>query len=178
MNTTAPQWYAVYTKPKWEKKVAEILTRKHIHHYCPMNGVLNQWHDKKKWVDEPLFTSYVFVFITPEQMAEVRKTAGVLNFVYWFSEPVTVRGEDIEQIEAFVGAHRSVKVEKMPIQPHDRVRIMSIPLPLQVGNVSEVCNETVKLLLPALGYTLAVTVEKEHAEFVSTSKRRLVLSEA
>ena len=71
MKPTA-SWYAVYTKPKWEKKVAELLARKGIEHYCPLNRVLKQWHDRKKWVEEPLLTSYVFVYVTPAEQAEVR----------------------------------------------------------------------------------------------------------
>ena len=33
------KWYAVYTRPRWEKKVAEILTRRKIENYCPINKV-------------------------------------------------------------------------------------------------------------------------------------------
>ena len=54
-------WYVVYTKPNWEKKVAELLEKKGIEQYCPLNKVQKQWHDRKKTVWEPLFKSYVFV---------------------------------------------------------------------------------------------------------------------
>ncbi|RYZ19047.1 MAG: antitermination protein NusG, partial [Chitinophagaceae bacterium] len=39
MNAKA-LWYAIYTKPRWEKKVAELLTRKGIENYCPLNKVV------------------------------------------------------------------------------------------------------------------------------------------
>jgi hypothetical protein len=51
------KWYAVYTRPRWEKKVAEILTDKKIENYCPLNKVVRQWSDRKKIVHEPLFTT-------------------------------------------------------------------------------------------------------------------------
>ncbi len=47
-KTTEAKWYAVYTRPRWEKKVAEILTRKKIENYCPLNKVVRQWSDRKK----------------------------------------------------------------------------------------------------------------------------------
>ncbi|MEO6221006.1 MAG: transcription termination/antitermination NusG family protein, partial [Ginsengibacter sp.] len=48
-------WYVVYTRPRWEKKIAENLLRLGIEHYCPLNKVTRQWSDRKKKVLEPLF---------------------------------------------------------------------------------------------------------------------------
>ncbi|HCY90719.1 MAG TPA: antitermination protein NusG, partial [Chitinophagaceae bacterium] len=47
-------WYVVYTRPRWEKKVALNLAQKGIEHYCPLNKVRKQWSDRKKMVLEPL----------------------------------------------------------------------------------------------------------------------------
>ncbi|MEI9958604.1 MAG: transcription termination/antitermination NusG family protein [Ferruginibacter sp.] len=60
-NTT--YWHAVYTKPRWEKKVAALLEARGIEYYCPLNKVVKQWSDRKKVVLEPLFKSYVFVHV-------------------------------------------------------------------------------------------------------------------
>ncbi|MBP1652940.1 MAG: NusG antitermination factor, partial [Bacteroidetes bacterium] len=68
-------WYAVYTKPRWEKKVAESLIRKQVETYCPINRVTHQWSDRKKVVEEPLFKSYVFVRIPDTMKTTVRETA-------------------------------------------------------------------------------------------------------
>ena len=54
-------WFAVYTKPRWEKKVSGILDDNGIENYCPLNKVVKQWSDRKKVILEPLFKSYVFV---------------------------------------------------------------------------------------------------------------------
>ncbi|HZZ75628.1 MAG TPA: transcription termination/antitermination NusG family protein, partial [Puia sp.] len=60
------KWYAVYTKPHCEKKVADLLTRKGIENYYPQNNVLKHWSDRKKIVHAPLFSSFVFVRISIE----------------------------------------------------------------------------------------------------------------
>ena len=65
-------WYAVYTKPRWEKKVAGLLERKGIESYCPLNKVQRQWSDRKKIVMEPLFQSYVFVHVGAGEHLGVR----------------------------------------------------------------------------------------------------------
>lgn len=157
-----PVWYAVYTKPRWEKKVAAILTRKGIENYCPLNKVLKQWHDRKKMVEEPLFTSYVFVCISPSAVAEVKKTDGVLNFVYWLGKPAVIRQEEILSIKSFLGHYKQVSLEKTSIRTDDRVQIIHGPLLHHEGTVVEVHRKTIKVLLPTLGYALTAQVEKEH----------------
>ena len=59
------KWFVVYTKSRCEKKVADLLTKKGIENYCPLNRVQKQWSDRKKIILAPLFTSYVFVRIRP-----------------------------------------------------------------------------------------------------------------
>lgn len=170
--TPTPVWYAVYTKPRWEKKVAQLLTKKGIRNYCPINKVLKQWHDRKKWVDEPLFTSYVFVCLTPVEQAEVRKTSGVLNFVYWLGKPAVIRNDEIEVIQHFLSAHKDVKLEKTRIKTEDEVQIIYGPLLHQQGTVLEVHQKTVKVLLPALGYAMIAQVDKNHVDLIKPSTHK------
>jgi transcription antitermination factor NusG len=77
------KWYAIYTKPRWEKKVNTILSQKGIESWCPIQRIERQWSDRKKIVEEPLFKSYVFVRISEAEKNEVIITGGVLNFVHY-----------------------------------------------------------------------------------------------
>ena len=54
-------WYVLYTKSNCEKKVAELLNKRGVETYCPINKVYRQWSDRRKQLSVPLFTSYVFV---------------------------------------------------------------------------------------------------------------------
>ena len=56
-----PKWYAIYTRPRWEKKVDLLLKDQGLESYCPLNKVKRKWSDRIKLVEEPLFKSYVFV---------------------------------------------------------------------------------------------------------------------
>lgn len=165
MNTN-PVWYAVYTRPRWEKKVAELLSRKKIENYCPLNKVVRQWHDRKKVIEEPLFTSYVFVNITDFQQAEVRKTDGIVNFVYWLGKPAVIRPSEIEVIRDFLEDHQHVQLEKTRVNPKDVVRIVRGPLIGQEGNVLEVYNQKAKVYLPSLGYCLVADLNRDNFEVV------------
>jgi transcription antitermination factor NusG len=102
MTGSKKSWYAVYTKPRWEKKVYALLAAKGMEAYCPLNRVRKKWSDRVKWVEEPLFKSYVFVRVAEAGLAEVRLTNGVVNFVYWLGKPAMVRDKDIAIIRQFL----------------------------------------------------------------------------
>ncbi|MEJ7737982.1 MAG: UpxY family transcription antiterminator [Chitinophagaceae bacterium] len=158
------KWYAVYTKPRWEKKVAESLTTQQIENYCPLNRVQRQWSDRRKTILEPLFKSYVFVRIEEDGQMPVREIDGVLNFVTWLRKPAVIRNEEIEVIKRFLNEHSNVKVEATQVNLNDKVRIISGPLMMREGNVLEVKHKTVKVLLPSLGFTLVAEIEKGNVE--------------
>lgn len=157
-------WYAVYTKPRWEKKVAAILTSRNIENYCPLNKVQRQWSDRKKTIEEPLFKSYVFVNVEEKEHSEVKRVDGILNFVSWLNKPALIRDEEIETIKLFLSDHRNVHLEKADVNLNDRVRILSGPLMTREGNVLEIKHKTVKVLLPSLGFTLVAEISKTNLE--------------
>lgn len=158
------KWFAVYTKPRWEKKVAELLKTANIENYCPLNRVQRQWSDRKKMILEPLFKSYVFVRIEENAQVSVRQTDGVLNFVTWLGKPAIIRDEEIDVIKRFLNEHSNVKVEPAQVNLNDKVRILSGPLMMREGNVLEIKHKTVKILLPSLGFTLVAEIEKGNVE--------------
>ena len=46
-------WYALYTKPRWESKVEKALEKMGIETYCPMTTEVRQWSDRKKKLPPP-----------------------------------------------------------------------------------------------------------------------------
>jgi transcription antitermination factor NusG len=164
-------WYAVYTKPRWEKKVAELFKKKRLEHYCPLNKVQRQWHDRKKWVEEPLFTSYVFVKISNAELTKVRETPGVVNFVYWLNKPAVIREEEIISIQNFLENFGAVTLERTSVNINDRVRVVNGPLMNVEGDVVEVNRHHVKITLPSLGFALTALVEKSSVEMLPTIRK-------
>ena len=160
------KWFAVYTRPRWEKKVAESLTRNKIENYCPINKVVRQWSDRKKVVHEPLFTSYVFVKITDKDHLSLRKTDGIINFVYWLNKPAVIPEHEIDTIKSFLSSHSNVTLQKTSINVMDKVRVLSGPLFEQEGQVLFVKNRTIKIALPSMGYLMYAEVETGNVEVV------------
>src|SRR5437870_7911065 len=109
------KWYAIYTRPRWEKKVNGLLIQKGIESYCPLNKVRRKWSDRIKVVEEPLFKSYVFVKTDEGTRTQVRMTAGVINFVYWDGKPAIIKEKEIATIKRFLDEHENVEVQPMNI---------------------------------------------------------------
>jgi len=166
MHSVTKKWYVVYTRPRWEKKVADLLNRKKIEHYCPLNRVNRQWSDRKKIVFEPLFSSYVFVQIDEMEQLPVRLTDGVINFVYWLGKPAVIRNEEIQAIREFLHDYKDVRLEKTSVNLHDMVRVIGGPLVMQKGQVVSVKNKTVKVILPSLGYMMQAELETSNVEII------------
>lgn len=160
-------WYALYTRPRWEKKVADLLSRRKIENFCPLNKVMRQWSDRKKIVYEPLFSSYVFVRASEIEHLAIKQTDGVLNFVYWLNKPAIIKDEEIDAIKDFLSNHHDVKLEKIKVNVADKVRVTSGPLMALEGEVIEIKSKTVKVFLPSLGYALYAELEKSNVEVVN-----------
>ena len=159
-------WYAVYTRPRWEKKVAAHLTRKEIENYCPLNKVRKQWADRKKIVLEPLFTSYVFVKTNQMEHGHLKKTDGVINLVYWLGKPAVIREVEIDMIRRFLDEYQNVRVEKTAVNLNDLVRVVSGPLSEHEGHVVAVKSRSVKIVLTSLGYMMSAEVETAKIEVI------------
>jgi transcription antitermination factor NusG len=165
--STLFKWYAIYTKPRWEKKVSDLLTQKNIENYCPLQRVQRQWSDRKKTILEPLFKSYVFVHILQQGKVPVLETDGVFNFVHWLGKPAVIRDEEIDMMKRFLNDRTNVQVQKCELKINDTVRIMSGPFLYQQGNVIEIKKNTIKLILPSIGFQLVAEISTTDFELVA-----------
>jgi transcription antitermination factor NusG len=165
----ALRWYAIYTRPRWEKKVNSILLEKGIESYCPLNKVRRKWSDRIKTIEEPLFKSYVFVKIDEGKRSNVRMTNGVVNFVYWDGKPAVIKEKEIQTIKRFLDEYENVEVVKMDFEPEDRIRVVAGPMMDQEGKILEVKNKTAKVCIDSLGYMLIAYIDKSKLISVQTT---------
>jgi transcription antitermination factor NusG len=154
------KWFAIYTKPRWEKKVNQLLIDKGVECYCPLNKVKRNWSDRTKTIEEPLFKSYVFVKVTEEERTKVRLTNGVVNFVYWNGKPAIVREKEIQTIKLFLDEHENVQVRPMELTVQQRVLITSGTFMDLTATVLDVRKKEVKVSIDSLGYELVALIDK------------------
>jgi transcription termination/antitermination protein NusG len=152
------KWFAVYTKPRFEKRVTEILTRKKIENYCPINKVLRHWSDRTKLVTEPLFPYFVFIKITQSELSSLKQIDGVVNFVYWLGKPAIIRDSEIEAIRQFLDEHSNIRLEKIQVTTNEPEHVNGSFAKMGNGLIA-LKNKSVKVELPSLGFMMVADSE-------------------
>lgn len=159
--TPSRKWLAIYTRPRWEKKVNQLLLEKGLESYCPLNKVRRKWSDRIKLIEEPLFKSYVFVKVNEEDRAAVRMTNGAINFVYWEGKPAIIKEKEIIAIKKFLDEYENVEARSMiDLKINQRVRITKGSLMDQEGKVLDVRNKTAQVAIDSLGFILIAYIDR------------------
>ena len=149
-------WYVLYTKPKWEKKVAEKLNAIGIEAYCPTVTKVQQWSDRKKKVEAPLFSSYVFVRLEEKERNAVFAVVGVVRFLFWLGRPALVKDHEIAAIQHWLSEPEGYEIVLDEWQPGDRVQLEQGIFKDQMAIVQEVKKNSYVVFLEALGCVLRV----------------------
>lgn len=150
----------MYTRPRWEKKVNQLLIEKGLESYCPLNKVRRKWSDRVKVVEEPLFKSYVFVKVTDSDRTAVRMTNGAINFVYWDGKPAVIKEKEITAIKRFLDEYENVEARPNQLKVNQRVRITNGSLMDQEGKVLDVRHKTARVAIDSLGYILVAYIDR------------------
>lgn len=105
------KWYPLYTKSRFEKVAYENLLTAGYEAYLPLHRTLRQWSDRKKWVEAPLFSSYVFAKIETKQVQNVLLVRGITRFIYFNGQPASMRDKDIELIKKLLESNIPIEIE-------------------------------------------------------------------
>lgn len=153
-------WYAVYTSPRSEKKAYSEMLSKGIDAYLPLQRTLKQWSDRKKWVEEPLFRSYIFVHIEQAQYFEVLNTPGIVRYVTFESKAVPIPQKQIDAIRFFLLEDPAEPLEPLePLEPGTPVLITRGPLRGLTGQlVNFQGRQKVRIEIQALGTFLNLSI--------------------
>ncbi len=167
MDATKTHWYAVYTKPRWEKKVASLLSEKGIENYCPLNKVVKQWSDRRKLILEPVFKSYVFVKVADEKKWDLKKVNGILNFVYWLGKPAIIKDEEILTIRKFLNEFSDVQIEQeTQLKVNSKVRIRQGLMMNYQGLLIELTGNKARVRIDSMGISLYAQFDKKNLEMM------------
>ena len=163
-NKNGKKWFAIYTKPRWEKKVNGKLLEKGVESWCPVQKKESQWSDRKKIIEDPLFKSYVFVHITDDERIKVLSTDGAVQFVHHLKKPAVIRDEEIELIKLYLlekDAHITVENLRQ-FKTNNKVVIRKGVFMDAEGTVLKGGNKKVYVRLESLEQVLVVEFPVEH----------------
>lgn len=151
-------WHAIYVHSRAEKKVHSELARKEIESFLPLQRRLRQWSDRKKWVEMPLISGYVFVRITRKEYDAVLQIDNVMQYVRFEGKAAVIRDQDIEVLKRMLGqSELEVEITSDELKPGMQVEIISGPMMgVRAELVSFRGNNKVALRVPPLGFTVLI----------------------
>jgi transcription antitermination factor NusG len=164
----AERWYALQTQARHEKMVEQRLRERGITTYLPLVTEVHRWSDRKKKVQLPLFSCYLFARVAPTKIDRLRilRVDGVFNFVGPRGEGTVIPDSQIDAVRALVdgqlpwATHPFLKIGQ-------RVRIRSGALNGVEGIlVSRNGDSTLVISVDAIQRSLSVSVEGYDVEAV------------
>ena len=152
-------WYAVMTRPRHEKKVADELARRSVQAFLPLVSEVHRWSDRRKTVELPLFPGYVFVRLTPtaEDKVSVLMLGGVLHFVGCAGHGAPISDAEIDSIRAILGSKIAV-FQTGFLKIGQRVRVRGGALDGVEGILAE-CGRRLVVSVNAIHRSVFVTLE-------------------
>lgn len=159
-------WYAVYTQPQKEEKVASVLLKKGIENFCPIVKKNTARLNIKKDFFQPLFSCYVFVFVQENELEALKKIAGILNIIHWKSKPAIINEMEIDILKQLTANYSCIKLEKTIVDVTGSVRLIGEPAVAYKENSVSLKYQSLKINLPSLGYNMIAERTKPLEEFI------------
>jgi transcription antitermination factor NusG len=160
----AGPWWVAHTRARFEKAFAWDLLAREIQYFLPMREKVAVSGGKKRRVQMPLFTSYVFFSGTPEQRYVAMTTGRLCQ---------TIEVKDQDRFRSQISAVHKAIVGQLPMDPYPfaavgrRCRVTAGPLEGMEGVVVQ-RNKLARLVLEIsiLGQGASVEVDADLLEAV------------
>lgn len=161
-------WYAVQTMYRHEHRISRDLAAKGFPTYLPLLKETHQWSDRRKLVESPAFTGYVFVRQDASNRSRIRvlETPGVVSILGANRIPTPIPDEEIESLRRMI--EKGAGCEKCACPPIGAmVEVQRGPLAGLRGRLLEVRNGF-RLVLSIAAVSQAISAEV-HLRDVSAS---------
>lgn len=148
-----PNWYAIFTKPRSEKKVYQRMLDENIEAFLPLIKTVRQWSDRKKTVEVPLISSYVFVNLPEKELFRTLPIQGTVNVLKHLGKPAKIRAVEIENLRILTGTSDSYEITSCAnVSRGDDVEVINGPfMGLIATCVREGKNHRVLVKIDSLG---------------------------
>ena len=158
------KWYALYTRPRHEKKVYDQLIEKGVVAFLPVVERVRQWKDRKKRVEMPLFNSYVFVRIDLKDRYYSLQTHGVVRLVSFGGKPASIPDWQIEQLQQVIKHPDTLELEHY-LREGDWVEVTAGPFKGAKGRLKELRGQTRLVInIDGIYQSVSFVIDKDQVE--------------
>jgi transcriptional antiterminator RfaH len=119
-----PKWYAIYTNPRAEKQVRDRLMEAGVEVFLPLQKTYRIWSDRKKLVEVPLLSSYVFVKVIPKDFPKVYQSYGVVKFITFEGQPASIPQNQIDNLRLLINSEAEIEISSEKFEKGDNVEVI------------------------------------------------------
>jgi transcriptional antiterminator RfaH len=119
------RWYAVYTRPRAEKIVYQRLVEEGVETFLPLQKTYRMWSDRRKMIEKPLLSSYIFVRIPRKDFPVVFKTNGVVKFITFEGQPASIPEKQIDNLKLLINSEAEIEISSEKFSPGDNVEVIT-----------------------------------------------------
>lgn len=154
-------WHALYIKSRAEKKAEVELQAQGIETFLPLQRKLRQWSDRKKWVEIPLISGYLFVKVCRKEYDQVLQSNYVVSYVRFEGKAAIVPDEQIECLQLMLNqSDIEVEITREKLKPGQLVEVISGPLIGLKGKLQKMRGKNkVAIEMEQLGYSALIEIE-------------------
>lgn len=161
LHETEPKWFAVYVAFRKEKFVKELLIKKGIEVYLPIQNIVRKYESKVKKLKTPLINCYIFVRIIRNDYVRVLETEHVIKFIKIGRDLIAIPDTEIEVMQHILGVGVKVKLDQTCVYEGDEVLVKEGSLMGLRGKLIKFHGkEGVVVELSTIGYTLQIEINK------------------
>lgn len=154
-------WHALYIKSRAEKKAQAELQAQGIETFLPLQRKLRQWSDRKKWVELPVMSGYLFVRICRKEYDQVLQSNYVVSYVRFEGKAAIVPDDQIEYLKLMLKqSDVEVEITREKLKPGQMVEVVSGPLIGLKGKLQKMRGKNkVAIEMEQLGYSALIEIE-------------------
>jgi len=158
-------WFVMHTKPRQEKALANALSIQNIQFFLPLIKQIRIYGHRRRQIDQPLFSGYLFLKGTKEQTYNAIDTRRVVRVI-----PVpdqTGLNHDLKQINIALQAEGSLDPYPF-LKEGTRVRVKSGPFLGLEGMVDErKRGDRIILIVQTIGQATSLEIDASLLEAIN-----------
>lgn len=156
-------WYAVYVKSRAEKKAQTELQIQEIETFLPLQRKLRQWSDRKKWVEMPLISGYLFVKASRKEYDLILQSNYVVSYVRFEGKAAIIPDYQIEYLKLMLKQDNSeIEITREKLKPGQIIEVVAGPLIGLRGKLQKIKGKNkVAIELEQLGCSALVEIRAE-----------------
>jgi len=171
-NSDFKKWFVLQTKARTEKALIRQIEQKNIETFVPFIEKIRIWSDRKKKVQVPMFSGYVFIHGDEnERIRAVTNTIGAIRYIYFENRPATVSEREIELIKASLLEPERVNIEDTRIRAGDSILVTHGIFKGMKGYVNEFRGKyKLTVNLEELSYSFSIILNSNEVELLGSGE--------